>query len=426
MHAISIATVLCIAASQWGCGAARAPACPPTLEPAAPCENTQAASACEAAAQPAAPAEPEPERALVLTPVTFADLPGWQDDAVGEALPALARSCKVLAKWAPARPVGPDGLAGTAADWRPACKALGRVDGRDASTARSFFERFFAPFAASNHDDPVGHFTGYYEASIQAARKRGGPYQTPIYARPPELVMVNVSDFRESPQPRRLAGRVVGGRLRPYATRAEIAAGALAKRGLELFWASDPIDVFFAEIQGSGRVVLPNGKTVRIGYAAQNGHVYTAIGRELLADGEITREEMSMQAIRRWLEAHPAEAQEMMNRNASFVFFSKSGKDGALGSQGVVLTPERSIAVDPYFIPLSTPIFVDTEVPVPGKPGQTEPWRRLVIAQDTGGAIRGPVRGDIFFGAGERATEVAGRQRGTGRYFLLLPRAARP
>lgn len=426
MHAISVATILCIAASHWGCGAARAPACPPTLERAAPSKNIRAADVCDAAARPALPAEPPAEPALVLTPVTFADLPGWQDDAVGEALPALARSCKVVAGWAPERPVGPDGLAGTAADWRPACTALGRVDGGDANAARGFFETFFAPFAASNRDDPVGRFTGYYEASIQAARKRGGRYQTPIYARPPELVMVHMSDFHESPRPRRLAGRVVGGRLRPYVTRAEIAAGALAKRGLELFWASDPIDVFFAEIQGSGRVVLPDGKVVRIGYAGQNGHVYTAIGRELLAAGEIAREEMSMQAIRRWLEAHPAEAQEMMNRNASFVFFAESGKDGALGSQSVVLTPERSMAVDPYFIPLFTPIFVDTEVPVPGQPGQTEPWRRLVIAQDTGGAIRGPVRGDIFFGAGERATDVAGRLRGTGRYFLLLPRAARP
>jgi len=233
-------------------------------------------------------------------------------------------------------------------------------------------------------------------------------------------VMVDLRDFADAPTPRRIGGRVVNGRLVPYASRADIVAGALARQGLELVWVDDPIDAFFVQIQGSGVVQLAEGGTMRIGYAGQNGHAYTAIGRELIAEGALTRETVSMQSIRAWLLAHPERADEMMNRNASYVFFEALEGDGPIGSQGVVLTPERSLAIDREFIAQTTPIWVDTMAPIPGQDGEA-PWRRLVVAQDTGGAIRGPVRGDIYWGSGERAADIAGRTKGTGRYYLLLP-----
>lgn len=238
--------------------------------------------------------------------------------------------------------------------------------------------------------------------------------------------MVHLKEWYDSPRPRRVAGRVVGGRLRPYHTREEIMEGALRGRGLEIYWVTDPVDAFFAQVQGSGIVELPGGERVRVGYAGKNGHRYTAIGRVLIEEGEVSREEMSMQAIRRWLDDHPDRAQELMNQNEAFVFFEKEKRPGAIGAQGVVLTPERSMAVDPKYMPLSAPVYVVTDVPDPEASEETMPWRQLVIAQDTGGAIRGPTRGDIFWGAGERALSIAGRLKSEGRYYLLLPRAARP
>lgn len=377
------------------------------------------------------PPPPPPEPELVLAPAGFSDLPGWTEDDLGEALPALLASCRVLVRRPVAEPVGPDGLAGAAGEWREPCAAASRLRGAGSTALRAFFERWFRPWAVSNRGDPEGLFTGYYEPSLRGSRRRHGPYQTPLHARPRDLVEVDLGDFREDLEGRRIAGRIEGRRLRPYPDREAITGGALAGRGLEIVWVDDPVDAFFLQIQGSGRVVLEDGTVLRLGYAAQSGHPYTAIGRELVERGEMTLEEVSLQSIKAWLEAHPEEAEEVMAVNASYVFFRRLEGPGPLGSLGVALTPGRSLAVDRTFLPLGAPLWLDAlapHVPDPVPEGAEAPvgerWlRRLVVAQDTGGAIRGPVRGDVFWGPGDRAEIVAGHMKHPGRLWLLLPRA---
>lgn len=318
------------------------------------------------------------------------------------------------------RLVGRDETAGRTKDWRSLCAAAKSVDPKDLAKSREFYESNFVPFLAKDNDEAEGRFTGYYEASLRGSRKRQGVYQTPLYKRPDDLVMVNMRDFTSKPGRRRIAGRVVGGKLKPYETRKKIRKGSLKGKKLELVWIDDPVDGFFTQIQGSGLVELNNGKTMRIGYAGQNGHSYTAIGRELVQDGHITREEMSMQAIRTWLADNPKEADAMMDRNEAYVFFTELNGQGPVGSQNVELTPERSAAIDREFIPQSVPLFIHTRISNAEGTGEQD-FKQLVIAQDSGGAIRGPVRADIFWGAGDHASAIAGRLKSRGRYFLLLP-----
>jgi membrane-bound lytic murein transglycosylase A len=380
------------------------------------------------------PPEPPPEPELALEPAGFEDLPGWTEDDLGEALPALLASCRVFARRALEEPIGPDGLAGRAGDWREPCAAVARLaePGADpgAPSLRLLLEERFRPWEATNRGDPEGLFTGYYEPSLRGSRRRQGAYRTPLHTRPRDLVEVDLGEFREDLSGRRIAGRVEDGRLRPYADRSGIEGGALAGRSLELVWVDDPVDAFFLQIQGSGRVELEDGSVVRLGYAAQNGHPYTAIGRELVDRGEMALEEVSMQSIRAWLEAHPEEAREVMAANASYVFFRVLEGPGPLGSLGVPLTPGRSLAVDAGFLPLGAPLWLDAAAPhVPAgaaEPAGERPLRRLVAAQDTGGAIRGPVRGDVFWGPGERAEILAGYMKHPGRLWLLLPREVDP
>jgi membrane-bound lytic murein transglycosylase A len=372
---------------------------------------------------------PPPDR-LTLAPAGFADLPGWTGDQHSAALAALRRSCERLARLPDTAALG---VAGTAADWREPCAAIAAVPPGDDGTARATLERWFVPFAAGNNGNPQGLFTGYYEPELRGARMRGGRYTVPLYGRPADLVTVDLGQFRDELKGQRIVGRVRQGALRRYATRAEIEAGALQgvrhEDGgpLELVWVDDGIDAFFLQIQGSGRIVFEDGSVLRVGYAERNGHPYVAIGRELVARGVMTREQVSMQSIRTWLAAHPGEAAEVMNRNPSFVFFRSlpsptSPDDGPFGSEGVPLTPGRSLAVDRNFLPMGLPVWLDAEDPLDPR----QRVRRLLIAQDTGGAIRGPVRGDVFWGFGADAAERAGRMRSAGRYWILLPRAAAP
>jgi membrane-bound lytic murein transglycosylase A len=242
----------------------------------------------------------------------------------------------------------------------------------------------------------------------------------PIYRRPDDLVMVELGDFRADWRGERIAGRVIDGALKPYPDRLAIERGALTGRGLELLWVADPIDAFFLEIQGSGRIALADGSTVRIGYAAQNGHPYVAIGRALVARGALAKDRVSMRTIRDWLASHPGEAGAVMDLNPSYVFFKEIPGDGPVGAQGLVLSPGRSLAVDPKFMPLGVPLWLDVDMPRE----LTGRLRRLVVAQDTGGAIRGPVRGDLFCGTGAAAGEVAGAMQQRGGYWLLLPKPA--
>lgn len=325
--------------------------------------------------------------------------------------------------------IKPEPVGGLARDWRGPCGAAAAMPAGDDAAARQFFERWFVPYLAGNNDHPDGLFTGYFEPELNGALTRGGPYVVPLYGRPADLVTVDLGLFREDWRGTNIAGRVRNGSLRPYPTRAQIERGALSGlrrtdgEPLELVWVDDAIDAFFLQIQGSGRVVLRDGRIMRVGYAATNGQPYAAIGRELIRSGALSRENVSMPSIRAWLLAHPAEAAGVMDKDPSFVFFRPlpppaSPDDGPPGAQGVPLTPGRSLAVDRRFLPLGVPVWLDAEDPlVPGAR-----LRRLLIAQDTGGAIRGPVRGDVFWGHGAEAALRAGRMKSSGRYWILLPR----
>jgi membrane-bound lytic murein transglycosylase A len=364
-----------------------------------------------------APKAPPPDR-LTLAATDFDHLPGWRADTVGAALAALRKSCEIFAKQAEDAPIGPGGLAGTAGDWRGPCTASSSDDPADDAAARRFFESAFRPFKLANNEEATGLFTGYYEAELRGSRRREGAFATPLLKRPPDLVMVELGLFRPAWRGERIAGRVEAGQLKPYASRAEIERGALAERNLELFWVDDPVDAFFLQIQGSGRVRLPDGSTARVGYDGQNGQAYVPIGRLLADRGELPREAVSMQTIRGWLASHPDKAAALMNENPSYVFFREMSGDGPLGAQGVVLTAGRSLAIDRAFLPLGVPLWLDLEDSAEGN-GRL---RRLVVAQDTGGAIRGPVRGDVFWGFGAQAAERAGMMKDRGTYYLLLPR----
>ena len=354
---------------------------------------------------------PPPPDHLTLAPARFADLAGWQADRQGEALAAFARSCAALLKAPPATALG---IGGTVADWQAPCAALPAAP--DDAAARNYFETWFQPWRAGNNGDPQGLFTGYYEPELAGARRPGGAFTVPLLKRPPDLVMVELGLFRPAWRGERIAGRVVDGRLKPYDSRAEIEAGALDRYHLAFLWVDDPVAAFFLQIQGSGRVKLPDGRLVRVGYDGQNGWPYVAIGKLLVERGAIAKDDVSLQTIRAWLAAHPGEGKALMAENPSYVFFREMTGDGPIGSEGVVLTAGRSLAVDRSFVPLGVPVFLDAG----------DGLRRLMVAQDTGGAIRGPVRGDVFWGDGAAAETRAGGLKARGGYYLLLPKALTP
>lgn len=362
--------------------------------------------------------EPPPPDRLTLTQTIFSDLPGWTRDRHADAVPALTKSCAVLHKLSPVAPIGHGPARRLVRDWLAPCEALASIVADDHTAARAYFERWFVPYRAANNDEPNGLFTGYFEPELRGSRTRRGRYTVPLYIRPPELVTVDLGKFRESLRGERLAGRVVAGRMEPFSTRAQIDAGALSGRDLELVWVDNPVDAFFLHIQGSGRVVLDDGALLRVGYAATNGHEYKSIGRVLADQGEILLEKMSMQVIRAWLSANPGKARTLMDRNASFVFFRELKGTAPNGAQGVQLTAGRSLAVDHRFVPLGVPVWLDTTDPLAPR----RKLRRLFVTQDTGGAIRGPVRGDVFWGHGPAAAQRAGKMKQRGEYFLLLPR----
>lgn len=360
-----------------------------------------------------APERPAP--GLTLAPTAFSALRGWKADDHAAAAAALRRSCAARAeRMAPAPAARPQAV------WQAACAALADVPEGDRDAARAYFETWFEPFTVAAGEAREGLLTGYYEPELRGSRRRHGRYDVPLYLRPPELVTVDLGAFRPALAGERIAGRVAGGRLVPFADRAAIEGGALAGRGLELVWVDDPVAAFFLHVQGSGRIVLDDGTAMRVGYAAANGHPYTAIGRTLIDAGEIAPERMSMQAIRGWLEAHPARARAVMAQNASYVFFREIDGPGPIGAEGVALTAGRSLAVDPRYHAFGTPVWIETEDPL--RPGVA--LHRLAIAQDGGAAIRGPLRGDLFFGHGPEAAAAAGRMKAPVRFTILLPRRA--
>ena len=351
--------------------------------------------------KPTAP--PQAPAGLTLTPVKFTDLPGWTGDHHARALPAIVKSCSRIGKLPMDKAWGPGGVAGLAADWRKPCAAALRVQPGNDAAARYYMESTFDAFMAAAGDNADGLFTGYYEAELTGARKPSGKYRVPIYAPPSDLAAVKERS---------------GGR---YKSRSDIVGGALQNKGLELMWVDDPVDAFFLHVQGSGRVATNDGRVVRIGYAGDNGHKYVSIGRELIARGIIPREKLSMQSIRAWITANPVRGDNLMAQNPRYIFFRElPGKEGPIGAEGVALTPERSLAVDRKFVPLGVPLWVTTIDPLSGG----KAFNRLMVAQDTGSAIVGAVRGDIFFGFGDHAARRAGNMKAKGRYYLLLPKKA--
>lgn len=405
---------------RWGIGAlvlSLLAACAPIKAPAPTAPPSETAQA------PAPVIEPD-EPKLVLKKTSFEKINGWAGDRHDKAIPVLLRSCQRIAKLAPDIRLG--AIGGVAGDWTEPCAAAASVPANRPDLARGFFEHHFKPYIATADGRAEGLFTGYFEMQLHGSWLKTKTNTVPIYERPQELVDANLGEFSPDLKGKRLSGKVIGGRFVPFDTRAEIEAGALSGRGLELMWVSSPIDAFFLHVQGSGRVVMDDGSIVRIGYAAKNGHVYNSIGRELIKMGEMTRERVSMQSIQAWLKDHPEKGMQLMASNPSFIFFrvvdgalkSLGPQQGPIGAQGLPLTPGRSIAVDRRHIPLGIPIWLDTTDPL--EPG--EPLRRLVIAQDTGSAIRGPVRGDLFWGFGADAALKAGLMKQPGHYFLLLPK----
>lgn len=322
-------------------------------------------------------------------------LPGWAEDDHAAALAAFLHSCGWFLQQPPDTPVRYGRLSGTMADWYPICIQAASLPAVDAVTARRFFERHFAPIPVENETDGIGLFTGYFAPVLRGSFERSDEFPVPLYARP---------DWRPG---------------EPRPTRAEIAEGALADRGLELIWVDDPIDAFFLEIQGSGHVDLPDGRRIGVGYHGRNGHPYFPIGRELIDRGIVTREELSMDFIKDWLRENPEDAQSVLNLNQSYIFFELRDMDAVIGTIEVPLSAGRSLAVDRDFIPLGIPMWVEID-------GDTVPGgslRRLVMAQDTGGMIRGAVAGDLFWGYGPEAGRLASGMQAPGRYAMLVPRA---
>lgn len=345
----------------------------------------------------------------MLVATDWAALPGWSDDDLGAAWPAFVESCKALVR---------------KAAWKAACESAAAMSANKTSRdIHAFFERHFTPWQSLNADGTdTGLVTGYYEPLIKGSRTRSAQSRWPVYMPPDDMITVDLSSLYPELKSLRLRGRLVGNSVVPYWTRAEIEQQPDRLAGKVLLWADDPIDLFFLQVQGSGRVKLPDGSLVRIGYADQNGHPYQSIGRWLISQGQLPLERASMEGIRQWARDNPARLSELLNANPSYVFFRElPASGGPTGALGVALTDERSIAIDPSAVPLGAPVFLATTWP-----NSTRPLNRLVLAQDTGSAIKGPVRADYFWGFGADAGAQAGKMRQQGRMWILLPKGQSP
>jgi membrane-bound lytic murein transglycosylase A len=390
-HVRALAALFVSAALLWGC------ATPPKKRPVACVPNKSIASTVR------------------YEPVAWSQVEGWSKDRSDEAWTAFVSSC------------GP--LATKRSEWSGVCANARAQTAPGASAVRSFFEQQLTAYQIVNVNncgtaDPVGLVTGYYEPVLRGSRTQTPVFATPLYAAPDDLLTIDLTDLYPDLKGRRLRGRVQGKKVIPYYSRAELAkSGALA--GKEIVWVDNAIDAFFLEIQGSGRVTLPTGETIRIGYSDQNGYPYRSIGKYLVDQGILSVDQATAQGLRQWLLTNPNRMQQVLNANPSYVFFREDkvldASQGPKGAQGLPLTPQRSIAVDPRFIPLGAPVFLSTTYPAADAPLQ-----RLVLAQDTGGAINGAVRADYFWGMGPDAGESAGKMRQQGRLWLIWPKGSIP
>lgn len=338
--------------------------------------------------------------------VAFDQLPGWQQDDLREMWSAYLNSCQALR---------------FKNEWKDVCSIAKTIDHNNTGAIRAYFEMHFSPYQVRHLDGKTeGMITGYYEPFMKGSRQRGGSYQTALYAVPDDLLTIDLGSVYPDLKNMRLRGRLVGNKVVPYASRADILPFL---NGKELVWVDDAVDAFFLQIQGSGRVQLEeNGEVLRLAYADQNGHPYKSIGKYLVDKGELSLDQASAQGIKAWIQKNPQRQEELLNANPSVVFFKEEKiadpKIGPKGALGVALTPQRSIAIDPTQLPLGAPVFLSTTMPL-----SSQPLQKLMMAQDTGGAIRGAVRADFFWGFGKEAGELAGRMKQRGALWLLLPRS---
>lgn len=359
---------------------------------------------------PPLPETPVPEApAPPARQVFWDELPGWRKDNPLDALLAFRRGCQAL-KWR--------------RGWEDACSAGAEIDLADPLAVQDYFETWFLPWVLQQEDGrEEGLLTGYYVPDLQASRTRSAVYRYPIYGVPDDLLIVDLREVYPELGDYRLRGRLDGRRVIPYYERAEIDAGLADVADKELFWVADPVELFFLHIQGSGRMRLADGESIMVNYAEQNGHPYRSIGKLLLERGAMTRAQMSMQNIRAWARDNPDQVDQLLAENPSYVFFRELPVEtqSPPGAMGIPLTPERSLAVDRRFVPLGAPVFLETTWP-----GGDLPLRRLMVAQDTGGAIKGRVRADFFWGMGTEAESFAGRMKQPVRLWVLLPRGVDP
>jgi membrane-bound lytic murein transglycosylase A len=334
------------------------------------------------------------ENKVAMVPTSFNEIAGWTQDKQSEALAAFRRSCPKLIAGPDSKIVTDGGEKTIAtAEWKRICEAAAGIKNGDDIAARRFFEDNFRPLVVQSQ----ARFTGYFEPELRGSRAPSRLFAVPVYRRPADL-----SD-------------------QPYHTRAEIEQGALKGKGLEIAWVQDPVALFEAQVQGNGRVHLAEGGMLSLGFDGSNNRPYTAIGGVLADMGEMRRDDVTWPAIRDWLKRNPQKARDVMRKNERYIFFRDTKSAAASGAEGVSLTPQRSLAVDTVFTPYGTPIWIDASRPLLGKPGATEIYRRLLIAQDSGAAIKGPARGDVFYGAGAQASEWSGRMISGGRTIVLVP-----
>lgn len=377
-------------------------------------------------AEPPAPAEPVTPAPTDLIPpalyqpVDFESLPNWSADAVSQALPALISACKIFDAKADTDPVRPQGLGGTVADWRAPCAALSLLDAGDDDGLRAVLRDLFAAYRVEASDGSDGKFTGYYEASLRGSLTRTEKFSVPLYAVPEDLVELDRGAFDLPSNIPSVIGRVQDRRLVPYDPRRSIEQNpAFSERAPVLVWVDDLVDAHLLHIQGSGQVTFPDGTRRRIGYAGNNGLRFRGIGGILLRAGVLGPGQGSMPSVADWLREHPVEGRRYMEDNPRFIFFRWIDGPGPIGAFGAPLEAQRSLAVDPRYIPYGAPLWLETVDP------DREKINRLVVALDTGSAIRGVVRGDYFWGAGDAAFAKAGRMNAPGRYTLFLPRSVK-
>ncbi len=397
---------------------------PPPFIPVSPTPQQPGAGA-----SPPPPSMPLPSTARFVRN-SWTSLPGWQTDELSEAWPALLRNCDaVVARQSRVPALAAPAWVATRA-WVPVCAAAQELNRRGTPSdaqVRQFIESRMDPWVVGHpqrNEAVTGLVTGYYEPLVQASRVRGGQFQWPMYATPDDLLVIDLGSVYPELTGKRVRGKLVGKRVVPYDTRAEIESGG--KQLPALVWVNDPVDAFFLQVQGSGRAELidgpDRGRTIRLAYAEHNGQPYVSIGKWLVDQGQLTLAQASMQNIRAWARSYPHRTREMLNANPAMVFFREeavNGDEGPKGAFGVPLTPQRSIAVDPAIVPLGAPVFLSTT-----QPNSNQPLNHLVFAQDTGTAIRGAARADLFWGYGAAAGEIAGRAKQPGKMWVLWPKNA--